>query len=69
MMSPWCGSGCAERDDCDSFHYYYHVKSADIGDAQRHKYAADWLLVNDLQGADPYELVADIFRRGRVGEA
>lgn len=68
MRSPWCLSGCAEREDGDPFHYYYHVKSAeksweegDDVEAETHSSAALWLLREDLAGGDPYDLASKAY--------
>lgn len=67
MMSPWCSGGCAQREDADPFHYYYHTKSAEIcgregpieGHSEdRHSAAAAWLAEHDLRGADPMALAS-----------
>jgi hypothetical protein len=71
MMSPQCYGGCSEREDADPFHYYYHVKSAECcwrdgedSAADNHSKAALWLAENDLNGADPYDMAAKIYREG-----
>ena len=59
MLSPWCYGGCAERENGDAFHYWYHVKSGEVrvGDTPEdympHQRAAGWLRQHDLRGQDP----------------